>query len=411
MPRLTQSKLAYLEDGLHADGTVVGLYYRVRGIYRSWVFRRAVRGKRYEVGIGGVDVELTAARRKAAQLRALSPDEFVAQLNAVPEVVQEDLTFAEAVEKYRQWKEQIGDWEAGSDAEKTDMGRMRNHAIPAIGKLKIREVREQDVAMIADKLRGKPDLFSRVLLIVKTIFDWAKAKDYCSGDNPADRRGALRFLLPRETHELRNMGALSVKELPGFFQALNSLGSRSGKLFMFSILTATRSLTVRRARWEDIDFEAAEWRIDKKDLKVKANGGLVVPLAPQALELLRSLNPQDEGYIFPGRSATIYGPKVFQVVQESIELRTGRRWRDEAQSLKLGKTVPITQHGVARGTFRTWAQDDELGNDKRFDPIVAELCLHHKPDSKYNGAYERNSFMKRRRELMCAWADYCYSRI
>lgn len=207
------------------------------------------------------------------------------------------------------------------------------------------------------------------------------------------------------------MGALAVKDLPEFFKALYDLDSRSGKLFMFSILTATRSLTVRRARWEDIDFEAAEWRIDKKDLKVKANGGLVVPLAPQALALLRTLGPQDEGYVFAGRSSTIYGPKVFQVVQESIEFWGGRRWYDEAQSLKLGKKISVTQHGIARGTFRTWAQDDELGNDKRFDPIVAELCLHHKPDTKYNGAYERNSFMKRRREMMCAWADYCYSKI
>ncbi len=408
MERLTQTKLARLDDGIYADGTVVGLYYRVRGIYRSWIFRRSVNGKRYEVGVGGSDTEINSARRKAAKLRAMTADDFIEQLTAAPEVVPKNLTFADVVEKYRAWKVEVGDWEEGGGAEQRAIGRMKNHALPVIGKFGIGKIREQDIAQIADRLRGKADLFDRVLLIVKTIFDWAKAKGYCSGDNPADKRGALKFLLPKQEHQLKNMGALAVRDLPEFFKALHDLGTRSAKLFMFSVLTATRSLTVRRARWEDIDLAAAEWRIDKDDLKVKANGGLIVPLAPQAVELLRSLDPQPEGYVFSGRSATIYSNGVFQVVRKIVEARTGKRWYDEVQSLKLGRKIPITQHGVARGTFRTWAQDDELGNDKRFDPIVAELCLHHKPDTKYNGAYERNSFMKRRRELMEAWAKYCY---
>lgn len=67
-----------------------------------------------------------------------------------------------------------------------------------------------------------------------------------------------------------------------------------------------------------------------------------------------------------------------------------------------------TPHGLARATFRTWAQNDELGNDKRFSDRVAELCLHHSVSDAYRGAYERNEAMKSRTEMMQAWADYCY---
>lgn len=69
-----------------------------------------------------------------------------------------------------------------------------------------------------------------------------------------------------------------------------------------------------------------------------------------------------------------------------------------------------TQHGIARATFRTWSQDDALGNDLRFDARTAELCLHHKVPDAYNGAYERNSSMIRRREMMEAWAKFCFSK-
>ena len=79
---------------------------------------------------------------------------------------------------------------------------------------------------------------------------------------------------------------------------------------------------------------------------------------------------------------------------------------------KTNKGVPriATPHETARATFRTWAQDDELVNDKRFSAKVAELGLHHNIDDTYNGAYERNKAMKSRQEMMQAWADYCFPR-
>lgn len=76
-----------------------------------------------------------------------------------------------------------------------------------------------------------------------------------------------------------------------------------------------------------------------------------------------------------------------------------------------GKEVRATQHGIARATFMTWSQDDVLGNDLRFDVKVAHRALHHKVDDGEGGAYERQTLFLRRRELMTAWADYCFSKV
>ena len=57
-------------------------------------------------------------------------------------------------------------------------------------------------------------------------------------------------------------------------------------------------------------------------------------------------------------------------------------------------------HGIARASFRTWALNDDLGNDKRFTQRTAELCLHHNVSDAYNGAYERNEALKSRAESL-----------
>lgn len=86
----------------------------------------------------------------------------------------------------------------------------------------------------------------------------------------------------------------------------------------------------------------------------------------------------------------------------------GEPFTDEKELDSQGNPSLATPHGLARATFRTWAQNDELGNDKRFSDRVAELCLHHNVSDAYRGAYERNEALKSRTEMMQAWADYCY---
>lgn len=143
---------------------------------------------------------------------------------------------------------------------------------------------------------------------------------------------------------------------------------------------------------------------------MSSNGALIVPLADPVIEWLLSWRPENaSGLLFPGPKGKILSDSMVSRII-ALSCKKDHNWLDEAQSLKTMKTVRPTLHGCARATFRTWAQDDTLGNDKRFDPRIAELCLHHKVKDIYNGAYERNQSFLRRREMMQAWAGYCFSK-
>ena len=164
------------------------------------------------------------------------------------------------VDQFIHWNIEVGNWEELDKAHKIFEGRMRMYILPVIGDLPITDVQESHVAEIAKSIWDKPDTVDRCLRFVRQVFNWAKANKLCSQDNPADRSGALQYLLPQNKHVSKNRGAISVKDLPDFFASIYSeFGSRtSGRCFLFAILTATRSGTARAAKWEQINFDAKE---------------------------------------------------------------------------------------------------------------------------------------------------------
>jgi len=89
----------------------------------------------------------------------------------------------------------------------------------------------------------------------------------------------------------------------------------------------------------------------------------------------------------------------------------GIGWIDPVKTEKLGKPCSISLHGTARATFRTWAKDDAMGNNRRFDQEAVELCLLHSKNDAYDGAYDRAPLAKERRAIMEAWGKYACSRI
>ena len=427
MARLTQAKLASLPDGLHNDGAVVGLYYRVRGEYRSWVFRRQIAGKRIELGMGGATMDLATARREASKLRALSADDFLKHLEekaaAKEEAKQQEKvskipTFKEAALLYRAHKLEVGDWTEGTGTDRDFTSNWKNHVFPVLGDMKIDQIVPKDMVQLQKNLLDKPIVFNRCLRSIKDTFDWIYAEETDRWINPADKNGPLKHLLGKNDIETENYGAVNAEDLPDFIKELTENPNDSAKLFLFSILTATRSKTARLAKWEDIDLNEKVWWVKRIDLKIKSNGALIVPLSDQAIDILKSVGIKKEGWVFVGEKGNHYCQSIFStLIKDANKARKAAGlpiWIDKAQTKERGKKDdPIipTQHGTARGTFCTWALSDEYDNDQRFDSLVVEQALHHKIDKKYNGAYNRNKYLRRRRELMQAWADFCFSKV
>lgn len=410
---LTQTQIARLTDeGWHADGTIKGLFFVVHAGARIWVYRRQVKGKRFQITVGSATAPIGEVRKRAAGYAGMMPDDFataVGALSAPLPAEKKRLTFSEAAEKFIDWR--IAN-EKRSPKFEADQRHQLEIVKPIIGSIPLDAIKPADIARIAVSNRSSHTIQVRISFCSQ-VFNWSLANEFYTGINPADLRGPLHYLLPElSSQPEQNQGALPVALLPDFFAWLYSQDLRRPNVaaFLFSILTATRSGSVRRARWDQIEWEKKLWVIPEDQLKVSANGALIVPLAQQTLDFLQLRGPKESGLIFPGRAGGVLQTPVFSKILKSAKKR-GITWLDEDQSKAKGRPIYATQHGIARATFRTWAQDDTLGNDQRFDPLVAELCLHHKVKDKYRGAYSRGKLMERRRELMTAWADYCFSKI
>lgn len=401
-------------DGLYSDSTCPGLYLRVRrdGKSRSWIFKRQVANLRKEVALGSAfKLPVAKARTMADRLRALPDSEFLESLNKKHVNEQpKKLTFAEVADRFAAWQIEAKVWEELCKDHRIYIGRLKNYINPHIGNLQFDEVSPDDVAKILTGAWDHPHTVKRLKAMLRRIFAWGIAKGFSRHDNPAATDGPLQFLLPSVKPITKNRGALDPLDVPDFMAALhkNLEISVGAKCAFFAILTATRSRTAREAKWSQIDFEKRIWDIPPSQLKVKTNGGLIVPLSDELIRFLQEL-PRQEGQdlIFPGRRGNVITDTMFS----SVVSRVPGEWIDKEQSRLLESEVRATVHGIARASFRTWAQDDRLGNDKRYESRVAEICLHHKADDAYKGAYERNQSWIRRRELMADWSKYCFSRM
>ena len=69
--------------------------------------------------------------------------------------------------------------------------------------------------------------------------------------------------------------------------------------------------------------------------------------------------------------------------------------------LRRMKVEDATMHGF-RSSFRDW-----VGNETQFPREVAEAALAHVVGDAAEQAYRRGDALKKRRQLMEAWANFC----
>lgn len=433
-PVTIKELLQIKSEGFTALGGVSGLYLRISGGSKLFVYRykSPITGKRSMVTVGSMaDMTLGDARVKAGEFRELviqgiDPAIYKKeQRESVQRALVEKRVEANA-KKYC-FKELANMWlderiksgyydknVRGAPVVRAYLDRNIN---PVIGHISIGELTHRDVFnVMKDLWVNTTSAKDKCLRIVSQVYRWAQAMDYVSGDNPADIKGPLGVLLGNLSpvvKQSKNYPALAVEEMPEFFRELMQIDTAGARALAFSILTASRSKPVRNAKWSDIDLDEKTWACPEESMKVKGRGAFVVLLSNAAVELLKRC-PKFDGvdYIFPSpyklRPLTDAGlGKVITDMHVARLEAQGKGWVDPAQSEVEGYPVKVTQHGTARATFKTWSRTGK--NLKRFDTDAVELCLAHKVDDKYDGAYDRASLIEERRKVMEAWGEYCVS--
>jgi integrase len=263
---------------------------------------------------------------------------------------------------------------------------LASYAYPVFGDLPVKAI---DVGLVMKAVEPiwatKTETASRLRGRIESVLDWAAARGYRHGDNPARWRGHLDKLLPKreKVQRVQHHAALAYDEMGVFMEALRSQGGMAAKALEFCILTATRTSETINARWDEIDLTAKLWTIPAG--RIKAGKEHRIPLSAPALMLLRQLAGTRSGeFVFPGGKA---GKPLSNVALLALLKRMG--------------CDDLTVHGF-RSAFRDWAAERT-----HFPREVAEMALAHAIGDKVEAAYRRGDLFEKRRKLMQEWARFC----
>ncbi len=371
-----------------------GLYLQVAGSgTKSWLFRykSPVTAKQREMGLGSLNlVPLAAARDIAVECRrqvlsGLDPLEERGRVKKVRQLEQaRSITFQEAAEQCIASKKP--EWKNAKHAQQWT-NTLRAYAYPAFGTLLVSDLDTDLVLKAIEPIWiSKAETASRVRQRIETIWDWARARKYVEGENPARLRGHLDKILAKtaKVKRVKHHAAIPYKQIARFIKKLRGRKGSSASAMEFMILTAARTGEVRGARWQEIDFTAKVWIISAG--RMKAGKEHRVPLCERALEMLNSIksNRNPDEFVFPGWKA-------------------GTGLSDGAILALLRKmdVGPYTPHGF-RSSFRDWAAEEA----HQFSNETVELALAHTIRNLAEAAYRRGDQLERRRELMAAWSEY-----
>src|SRR4051812_10404995 len=182
-------------------------------------------------------------------------------------------------------------------------GSLSKYVYPALGSLPVQTI---DVALVMRAIEPiwteKPETANRIRGRIESVLDWATARGYRTGENPARWRGHLDNLLPSKSRvqPVEHHPALPYREIAGFITELRSQDGVAARALEFAILTAARSAEAMGAQWNEMNLADEIWSIPAERMK----GGREhrTPLCGRALEILRGMYAvRYSNYVFPGQ--------------------------------------------------------------------------------------------------------------
>jgi integrase len=374
---------------------------------RTWLLRVTVGGqRRSEIGLGGYPaVTLQQARDKAREVRekiarGIDPiAERKAARSALLASRAAVITFEEAARRCMEAKSP--EWKNAKHAQQWS-NTLETYAFPSLAKLHVRDIDTPHVLEVLKPIwTNKTETAKRLQGRIEAILDWATARKYRDGTNPARWKGNLDAMLPKPSKVAKNgnHAALPFAEIAAFMKHLRTMEGTGPRALEFTILTATRSGEVRGAKWDEIDLEARVWTIPP--VRMKMGKEHTVPLTEDTVALLKDLPRfEDNNLVFPasrgGELSDMTLAAVIKRMHES-EAKAGRNgYTDPKQAGKIA-----TPHGF-RSTFRDWA-----GETTHHPREVIEHALAHQLKDRAEAAYARGSLFHKRQALMEDWAAYC----
>lgn len=260
---------------------------------------------------------------------------------------------------------------------------LERFVFPMIGSSRLDEIRRVRLVEVVRAVQegGRVETAHRVAGRITAVFD--SAQD--AGEielHPA--AGLVRVLMARKTK--KPMASIPPSEAGDLLRAIDGYeepGTRLGLQFLAH--TFVRVTELREMRWDELREDGAIWVIPES--RMKARLPHVVPLAPQAREILAQLK------LLSGESPLVLPSPLRPKYPLSENTFLFALYR-------LGYRGRMTAHG-----FRALAST-VLNEQSGFPHDVIERQLAHKETDAVRAAYNRASYLDQRRELMGWWARW-----
>lgn len=264
---------------------------------------------------------------------------------------------------------------------------LEKDVIPAIGAKLLAEVTPDDILAVTDRIkqRGADQMALQTRNVLKRLFAYAIARQKTQF-NPAAAIEA-RFIAQARSRDV----ALTAEEIGKLMRAIyQSSMKRSHKLALhLLILCMVRKSELIEARWEEIDFERAEWAIPGE--RMKKDKPHLVPLSRQALAMFEELRDLASGseWVFPSR-----GDLKRPIAKSTLNVAV--------------RALDVDVRDFVIHDFRRTASTHL--HEQGFNSDWIEKALAHERQG-VRGVYNRAEYLAQRRQMLQWWADFVDSQI
>ena len=273
----------------YQDATVRGLILLVypTGGKTFFVYRR-IDGRPERIKLGTFPQMTIEQARKRAELvnGTIAEKQNPA---AVRRAVKEEPTFGEVLADFIKKKRSRSGKPLSPRTVEDYQALLANH-LTSLSKLKLSQITTDRLRSLKIESAAQNN---RARAVISSVFNWARSEGITDVENPATAIKS-RFIKSRERF-------LQPSELPRFMAAIKD--SRLGDFFLLALFTGARKTNLQEMRWQDLDLEDAVWKIPK----TKNGDGLLVPLIPAALQLIKKRASEkllDAIWVFPGTGKT-----------------------------------------------------------------------------------------------------------
>lgn len=351
---------------------------------RYWRMDYRCGGKRLTLACGVYpDVSLKTARERRDKARRLLADGIDPGAQRKAQKAARTERAANSFEVVaREWHaKRLPSW---SDSyQEHVLWRLERYVFPYLGARAIAEVNAPDLLAVVRRIEDRAlDTAHRTLQNCGQVFRYAVATGRAERDPSGDLRGALP---PR-----RSRHHASITDTKRIGELLRAIRSYQGSLvticaLRLAPLVFVRPGELRRAEWNEVDLDGAEWRIPAA--KMKRQAPHVVPLSRQAVAVLREIQPlTGHGrYVFPGARGN-GRPMSENTVNAAL------RYMGYAKE-------EMTGHG-----FRSMAST--ILNEQGWHRDAIERQLAHAERDEVRAAYNYAEHLPERIRMMQLWADY-----